>query len=53
MPRTGRPKVLPDSVEVRTTVPRELGEAIDTLAPTSGPSKYAFLRQLLIAGLQP
>lgn len=48
-----RPKVFEDAVRVETTVPREMGEAIDTLVAASGVSKYAFLRQVLATGLEP
>jgi hypothetical protein len=51
--RRPRSKVIEDAVRVETTVPREISNAIDTLVAASGVSKYAFLRQVLIAGLQP
>lgn len=48
-----RPTVLPDSVEVRTSVPRDVAAAIAALAEASGVSKATFLRQVLLAGIQP
>ena len=48
-----RPKVLPDSTEVKASVPREIAEAIDALADASGASRAAFLRSVIFAGLQP
>ncbi|MEI3843905.1 MULTISPECIES: CopG family transcriptional regulator [unclassified Microbacterium] len=48
-----RPTVLPDSAVVETHVPGEVAEAIKTLADLSGVSRAAFVRSLILAGLEP
>jgi hypothetical protein len=46
-----RPKVLPDTVEVRTTVPLATAAAIDVLVTLTGTNKATILRDLIHAGL--
>lgn len=48
-----RPKVLPESATVKTSVPREVADAIDALVDASGTSRAAFMRSVLISALQP
>lgn len=47
-----RPKVLPESVPVQTTVPVATGAAIDLLVDLTATAKAAVVRQLMLAGLQ-
>ncbi|MGN7964904.1 hypothetical protein ACTJKK_02380 [Microbacterium sp. 22179] len=51
---TGRPRHFPEgSVEIKTEISADVSAAISALAKASGASKYAFVRSLIFAGLQP
>lgn len=53
MARTGRPKVLPDTVVVKTRVPEATSEAIRLLVRLTGTNEASVLRGLIHAGLEP
>lgn len=53
MARTGRPKVLPDSVVVKTRVPVATAEAIGLLVGLTATNEASVLRGLIHAGLEP
>lgn len=47
----GRQRIMDDPVIVRTSVPRDISQAIDAFVRETGVSKYAVLRHALIIGL--
>ncbi len=53
MARTGRPKVLPEGVVVKTRVPGATAEAIALLVRLTGTNEASVLRGLIHAGLEP